>query len=188
MVMMLRKYGYLAGFLLGDGSAHHNRSNRAYEVTIDQISHNVHLMKRIKPQMSVFGKVHHYPFNSPDGRKYRMRVYSKTLYLQVVSLKKNPIIFFKNLDSKERLEFVGGYIDADGTFSNNRLILYSKNKGLLEEIKEFLKSTCKLNSAIYRFNASSFNLCDRLIYGLQFSTRHRQADLLKNIPSVKLGY
>lgn len=187
-IMMLKKYGYLAGFLLGDGSAHHNKSNRAYEVTIDQILHNKHLMKRIKSQMSVFGKVHHYPFNSPDGEKYRMRVYSKPLYLQVLSLKTDPIVFFKDLDSKERLEFIGGYIDADGTFSNKKLILYSKNKGLLEEIKKFLKNTCKLNSAIYGFNASSFNLDDRLIYGLQFSTKHKPVELLKSIPSVKLGY
>jgi hypothetical protein len=81
--LKLIEIGYLAGFLLGDGSASYNKANRSYEVTIDQIDKNKHLMVKLLEPIQQFSKPHFYKFKSPDGFKQRIRVNNKALSTKI---------------------------------------------------------------------------------------------------------
>lgn len=171
----LTKFGYLAGFLYGDGTCYHNPSvNRAYSVSIDQIASNTHLLKHVKRYLENFSKVHEYQFKSPDGLKTRVLVYNKNLFVQFKKLRKEPIKFFNNLDIEEKFNFLSGLLDADGTITD-RIVIYASNENLLLSFRKFLDNYGVI-SYVYKFGS---------IFGLQIYRKQSIETLKEKLMSVK---
>ena len=173
--MTLKEFGYLAGFLYGDGTCYHNPSvNRAYAVWIDQIEKNTYLLEYIRQHLGNFSRVHNYQYKSPDGLKTRMLVYNKNLFFQFKKLREEPIEFFNNLDTEEKFNFLSGLLDADGTITD-RIVIYASNKNLLLNFKQFLDNH-EVISYVYKYSS---------IFGLQIYRKQSIEALKDKMISIK---
>jgi len=155
---------YLIGMLVGDGSLE-KRKNRAYAVWIDQHTRNLPILQRIERILKEQG-LKTYFYDIPNSKKI-FEIFKKA--------KQNPSQFFKGLGDEEKLQFISGFLDAEGTVTD-RIVIYNSNKMLLEEIQEFLKSK-GISSHIYTFGK---------VFGLQIYRRSEIKKLMKLLNSVKL--
>lgn len=105
----------------------------------------------------------------------KILVYSKKIFEIFKKAKQNPSQFFKGLGDEEKLQFISGFLDAEGTVTD-RIVIYNSNKMLLEEIQEFLKSK-GISSHIYTFGK---------VFGLQIYRRSEIKKLMKLLNSDKL--
>lgn len=149
----LEKLGYLAGFLYGDGTCYHNPANRSYSVWIDQIESNTYLLKYARGYLGRFSKVHEYQYKSPGGLKTRILVHNKNLFIQFKKLREEPIKFFNRLSKEEKINFISGLLDADGTITD-RIVIYASNENLLKRFEQFLKNY-EVVGNVYKFGSIS---------------------------------
>jgi|SRR3989344_2992519 len=165
---------YVAGLLFGDGVAHRNKKNRSYGIWIDQHKKNKDILEELK-RIFTNDKIKFYWYNVPDN-KIRILSYSKEKFLELKGVKENPLDYFIKLNDKGKKKFIGGFFDAEGTITD-RLVIYNKDKKLLEEIQKFLE-TLGVISHIYKFPNVS---------GLQIYRKIHIQIFKKNIKSVKLS-
>ncbi len=168
----MKQNPYLAGVLYGDGTCHHGK-NRAYAVWIDQIDRNKFILDRVVDELKKLGlNVHHYAHQN----KFRALVYSKDFYNIFSSLRKDIVNFFENLTVNQKLEFISGFFDAEGTVTD-RLVLYNGNLKLLKSIKRFFDSIDVI-SYIYRYGK---------IYGIQVYRKKSLMVLKEKLNSEKIN-
>jgi len=163
---------YLAGLLYGDGTSHHSKSNRAYQVWIDQAERNKYIAEEAKKYLEAIGlNVHFYGHQD----KVRASVYSKEFFEFFRELRENVLDFFEALFRKEKLRFIAGFFDAEGTITD-RYVFYNGNHGLLKAIVGFLKHE-GVKSYIYSFGS---------IYGIQIYRKDDAKKFQSLIPSLKI--
>lgn len=168
----MKQNPYLAGVLYGDGTCHHGK-NRAYAVWIDQIDRNKFILDRVVNELENLElKVHYYSHQN----KFRALVYSKDFYNKFSLLRKNVVSFFESLTVNQKLEFISGFFDAEGTITD-RLVLYNGNLKLLKSIKRFFDSIDVI-SYIYRYGK---------IYGIQIYRKKSLIVLKKKTNSEKIN-
>ncbi len=165
---------YVVGLLFGDGVAHRNKRNRSYAIWIDQHEMNLDILEELK-RIFERDKIKFYWYKVPD-KKIRIYSCSKERFLELKSIKENPVGFFKKLNNKGKKKFIGGFFDAEGTVTD-RLVIYNKDKKLLDEIKTFLE-TLGIISYIYKFPK---------VFGLQIYRKIHIQIFKKHIKSVKLS-
>ena len=163
---------YLMGVLFGDGTCNYSKSNRAYQVWIDQHIKNEDIAKKTKSLFIDSGfNVHYYYFLN----KVRVRVYSKELYKLFKEMRLNPKDYFNNLSNHDKLEFIAGFFDAEGTVTD-RYVMYNMEKKLLDVMKSFLEVSIKCY--IYKFGK---------VYGLQIYRKNDMKKFKEIIPSIKIN-
>ena len=165
---------YVVGLFVGDGVAHRNKANRSYGVWIDQHVKNKDILENLRMEF-LKDNLKFYWYKVPDN-KIRILLYSKEKYLIIKQAKEDASKFFRKLNNKQKKKFIGGFFDAEGTVTD-RLVVYNKDKQLLEEIKKFLK-TLGIISYIYKFSK---------VFGLQIYRKVHVQIFMKNIKSVKLS-
>lgn len=154
--------GYLAGVLFGDGSLFYGK-NKAYSVWIDQHQRNLKVLDKVAMIFSSEGyKIFRY---SAGNNKFRVLVYSKDLFADFTDLKKDPVKYFQSLTRQEKMKFIEGFFDAEGTFTN-RIVLYNSRIELLKTLQKFMDDL-QIHSNLYQFGKVS---------GLQI---HRKGDIEK---------
>ena len=144
---------YLSGVLVGDGCKYLAK-NGAFSVWIDQHNRNLKILEKTKKILEKDGYKTYY-YKIPDN-KQRVLTYSKKLYLEFENIRKNLIEYFEKLPKKEKMKFIAGFFDAEGTVTD-RLVIYNSNRKLLESLKKFLEKL-GIICYIYRFGK---------IFGLQ---------------------
>ena len=107
--------------------------------------------------------------------KRRVLVYSKRLFKIFQEAKQEPSKFFETLDDSEKLQFISGFLDAEGTVTD-RVVIYNSDKELLRKIQDFLRKK-EIISHIYTFGK---------IFGLQIYRRDHIKRLVKLLSSIKL--
>lgn len=161
---------YLAGVMFGDGTCHRGK-NRAYAVWIDQHEKNKDIIDEVEKRFQKAKyKIYRYSFLN----KIRVLTYSKELFRWFKELRSNPTSYFSKLSEKEKLDFVGGFFDAEGTYTD-RVVIYNGDKKLLEEIQKFFVKL-KMSAYIYKFGK---------IYGVQIYKKENISELKKKIYSIK---
>jgi len=165
---------YVAGLLFGDGVAHHNIRNRSYAIWIDQHKRNLDILEELE-KIFIKKKIKFYKYKVPDN-KIRIYSCSKERYLKIRYVKDNVVEFFQKLNNRQKKKFIAGFFDAEGTITD-RLVIYNKDKELLEEIKKFLE-TLSIISYIYKFSK---------VFGLQIYRKIHVQLFRKHINSVKLS-
>lgn len=164
---------YLMGLLLGDGTSNYSKSNGAYQVWIDQKRFdNEYIAQEAKRLFEKLGfNVCYYYFLD----KVRARVYSKELFTLFRNMKSNPKAYFDNLSSKNKLKFISGFFDAEGTVTD-RYVIYNGDSILLESMQSFLE-TKSIVSYIYKFGK---------VFGLQIYRKNDMIKFKKIIRSLKV--
>ncbi len=154
---------YIAGMLYGDGTKFHG-TNRAYAVTVDQHVKNSDISDFLKKklQQSKFN-VHDYRFKFGKTHMRRILVYSKGLFHEFETMRRDSVRFFESLERREKSKFIGGFFDAEGTVTD-RLVLYNQDLRLLKSVQKFLKQN-EIPSYIYKFGK---------VYGVQI---YRKGDI-----------
>ncbi len=164
---------YLAGVLFGDGT-YNKGKNGAYYVWIDQHERNSKILDRVSEILQDNGhKI--YRYRVPDN-KLRVLTYSKKLFVEFQELRKNPVTHFEILNKKNKLKFVAGFFDAEGTHTD-RIVIYNSHLKLLEAVQSFLK-TIGIFPAIYKFGKIS---------GLQLYKKEYVEKFKKNINAIKIA-
>jgi len=126
---------YVLGLLAGDGTRYSDKKGR-YMVWIDQHIKNSKMLQKFETIMKNLGfKVFVYRI---PGNKIRAQIYSKEVFLKFENLMKNIEKAFDSLSDSEKLDFIAGFFDAEGTITD-RLVIYNKNLELLNKIKAFLE-------------------------------------------------
>ncbi len=148
----------ILGFLYGDGCCYKNESNGAYVVEFEHSRKNIETVEKYYQLMRKFGSV----LKVVKGDKIRVTMYSKSLFQLLKKVKNNPEKYFKSLEEPEKLYFILGFLDADGSITKNEIVIYDKNKILLEAIHDFLKmkrikSNVRRNKNIWRLRIRSKN-------------------------------
>ncbi len=163
---------YLGGLLYGDGTSNYGKKNKAYAVWIDQHQRNLLIVERAKIEFQKLGlNVHYYSYSN----KIRAMVYSKQLFREFREMKQNPQIFFSKLSKSNKMEFIAGFFDAEGTVTD-RLVVYNGNIDILKEIQKFL-TILEIYGKIYRYGK---------IHGLQIYKIKEIVLMQKYIPSIKI--
>lgn len=162
---------YLIGLLVGDGALH-KRKNGAYAVWIDQHTKNIKIFRKA---VSIFNSLKYktYVYNVPDN-KIRVLTYCKELFEQLKEIRENHVNFFEKLSASEKKKFIGGFFDAEGTVTD-RLVVYNKNKKLLEAIKKFLEQM-GIVCYIYKYGK---------VFGIQIYREDSIRIFLKEIKCIK---
>src|SRR3989338_1319249 len=164
---------YIAGVLFGDGTYNKSKSG-AYYVWIDQHERNLSILDRVSKTLQADGyKI--YRYKVPDN-KHRVLTYSKKLFVEFSALRGDPVTHFKNLNKRNKMKFVSGFFDAEGTYTD-RIVIYNSHLGLLKEVQNFLK-TIGIFPAIYKFGK---------IFGLQLYKKEYVEIFKKNINSTKIA-
>lgn len=164
---------WLAGVLIGDGTCHYGK-NKAYAVWIDQHDRNSKVLDRVQQKLQLSGfKI--YRYNVPDN-KARVLTYSKILFIEFQSIRKNSAKFFSSLNKKDKKEFIAGFFDAEGTVTD-RIVIYNSDIQLLKVIQKFLQQV-GIPSFIYKFGK---------IHGLQVYRKIHQEIFLKEIHAIRLS-
>jgi len=168
----MEEYGL--GLLFGDGVAHRNIRNRSYAIWIDQHEKNLDILEELE-RIFIKEKIKFYKYKVPEN-KIRIYSCSKERYLILKEVKENVVDYFKKLNIRGKKKFIAGFFDAEGTVTD-RLVVYNKNKKLLEEMKKFLE-TLDVIGHIYKFPK---------VFGLQIYRKHHVHMFKKHINSVKLS-
>ena len=166
---------YLLGLLAGDGTKYLGRNGR-YCVWIDQQLSNIKILEKAKNILDSLG--FNTFFYKIPGNKKRVLVYSKQLFQEFSNMTENLTKFFRSLTKEEKNEFIAGFLDAEGTVTD-RVVIYNKDRKLLENIKEFLITEYGIICYIYHFGK---------IFGLQIY-RKNSINTLKRVikDSIKLS-
>jgi len=165
---------YLLGLLAGDGARYLGKKGR-YMVWIDQQVKNLKILEKAKQILEALGL--NVFFYAVPGNKKRVLVYSKKLFEEFSRMMENLPDFFNSLTEDGKKEFIAGFLDAEGTITD-RIVIYNKNRKLLESIKGFL-TKLGVKSYIYQFGK---------VFGLQIYKRESIAILKKEIKgSIKLS-
>jgi len=150
---------YLIGLLFGDGTSNYGKTNKAYSVWIDQNERNLKIAKKAKQEFEQLGlNVHYYPHSK---NKIRAMVYSKEIYTEFQEVRKNPVKCFRSFNKKEKLKFISGFFDAEGTVTD-RIVLYNGNLDILGEIQKFIADKLNVIGHVYRYGK---------VYGIQIYRR-----------------
>lgn len=161
----------MIGLLFGDGTSHYGK-NKAYAVWIDQHQNNSYIIDRAYKEFRKLGlNVHRYKFLN----KERAMVYSKQLFQKFRGVKSNPVAYFRGLSDKEKILFISGFFDAEGTITD-RIVLYNSNTSLLRAIQKFWLKL-GIEGYLYRYGK---------IHGIQVYRRSQIARLVKNMKSEKV--
>ena len=164
---------WLLGVLVGDGTIYIDKKNGRYMVWIDQHLRNREVIEMVEKE---FRKIHFKPFKyRVPSNKIRILIYSKEFCNRLREIKKSPEKYFKSLSNNEKLEFISGFYDAEGTITD-RIVIYNKNYDLLEEIKKFLE-TLQIESSIYRFGK---------VFGLQIHKKSSIKKFIEKTDSIRL--
>lgn len=163
---------WLAGVLIGDGTCNRGK-NRAYAVWIDQHKRNEKVLDEVQKVLQSVG-FKTYRYTVPEN-KSRVLTYSKQLFLEFQSIRKDSAKLFSSLNDDEKKKFIAGFFDAEGTVTD-RIVIYNSDVNLLNSIKEFLMEI-EIPSHIYRFGK---------IHGLQIYKKNHVELFLKNVKSIRL--
>ena len=143
------EFAYLLGALYGDGTSYKNKANQAYVVTIDQKKKDW-LKGHVKPLVEKLGfRPTFYSFMTGDYKKWRLTMYSKSLFETFRAMKKDVLLYVESLGRSEFLQFVAGLFDTEGSITD-RINIYNKNKELLDLIVLRL-SEINISAKVYRY-------------------------------------
>ena len=136
-------YPRLLGFLFGDGYCYRHKSG-AYVVAFEQKLNAKKIIRNYKKKLeeitSLLEGDARKVFIKRKGEKAEIYVYSKKLYREVKMIKQHPVEVFRKMKTQEKIEFITGIIDADGTVIQNEIAIYNSNRELLSHIKAFLQT------------------------------------------------
>ena len=129
----------LLGFLLGDGYAIYNKARKSYDVGFEQsIRKNWPILAVYTALMTKTGNKIQVGLKKDD--KMRVYIYSRPLYYHIKELRRTSAETFMAMKDVEKLRFIAGFFDAEGSITAKEISLYNKDKELLDAIVKFLRS------------------------------------------------
>lgn len=182
---------YILGFIFADGAIEDvQKSSRTCYLSIICSSKDRALLEQIRNALNSEHKLYERQpqvITFPGGQQYLssarlvLRIGSKILYNDLLKLgvtpRKSLTILFPDIPSKYLSHFIRGYFDGDGTLhlikeKYPRVIFTSGSHQFLEGLSKTLSSTLQIpNKATYSQMQKSNNLCYRLHYNTQLSTK-----------------
>lgn len=167
---------YYIGLIYADGCLIYNNriESRTYELSIKLQSEDKYILEIFNQELGGVHKITHYNpvLKTINGVKTTshdadaIRVYSKQIVSDLIDLGVLPNKTQKNnyptIPDKYFMDFLRGYIDGDGCFSNNKscyiLHITCANRQPLEWIKEKLKKDYEIKTQIYKLQERKYRL------------------------------
>ena len=138
----------LVGFLVGDGFCTKKKRRKNYLVGFHQAKKKSQIIKVYMDLLvKEAGKQHPIIEMAPKD-VVKVYVYSKSLYQTLKAIKDNPSEYFEKLSSKDKVKFIGGFIDAEGCVKCDRVILYNSDRALLFTMQNFIRF-CGISSTLH---------------------------------------
>ncbi len=150
----------LIGFLVGDGFYYMKRSRKNYLVGFVQSSKRREIPEVYKSLLSIIFNRKPIEERAPNN-VVKVYIYSKDAYYFFKEIKDDPAKYFRQIPPEEKIKFLGGFTDAEGTVKRDRIILYNANRDLLIEIQEFLKTLGVRSTLHYHHGAYELHIWEK---------------------------